>query len=114
MSSSSLECYILLSEPGCLQFECTTHGIVGVHGTGEYGDAIALEGDVVYCLAEQDSTVAVQRLDGHIDILLVSGQEQVAKPVLTVAKPEVGLKLLPPADIVMRTLVTLAARPSLE
>ena len=35
-------------------------------------------------------------------------------PVLTVARPVVGLKLQPPADRVMRTLEILAVRPSLE
>ena len=78
MSSSSLECYILLSEPCCLQLEGATHGIVGVHGTGEYGDAIALERHVFYGLREERVALAIQRLDGDIYILLVSGQEQVA------------------------------------
>ena len=57
------KCYILISEPGCLELEGTVHGIVGVHGTGELGERVAIR---------------IQRLDGHIDFLIVRGQEEVA------------------------------------
>jgi len=68
----------MIWEPSCLQLESTTHGIGGVHGTGELGDAIALERHVLDGFREERVALAIQRLDGDIDILLVSGQEQVA------------------------------------
>lgn len=72
------KCYILISEPGCLELEGTVHGIVGVHGTGELGDAVALEGHFFNGLREERVAIRIQRLDGHIDFLIVRGQEEVA------------------------------------
>ena len=77
------KCYILISEPGCLELEGTVHGIVGVHGTGELGDAIALEGHFFNGLREERVALTIQRLDDDIYFLFISGQEEVAKGLIS-------------------------------
>ena len=71
-----LEVEVVTGEPVGAECKGSCGSCGGIHGTGEGGNTVAPEGHIGDCLAEQDRTVCIERLDGYIHFLLVGGEEQ--------------------------------------